>query len=109
MNDQRKVIFGQSVWRSWQADDFEILKDMRDQVIDDLVDEFMPPKSYADQWDVEAMQALCRELGLDLADRGMGAKRGVDDEIDPAIEEAADANSWPTKRMQFGDQTDADD
>ncbi len=47
MNDQRKVIFSQRREIMEAQDLSEIVKDMRDQVIDDLVDEFMPPKSYA--------------------------------------------------------------
>jgi preprotein translocase subunit SecA len=37
-----------------EAEDLsEIAEDMRHQVIDDLIDAYMPPKTYADQWDTE--------------------------------------------------------
>ena len=58
MNEQRKVIFGQRR-EIMEADDLnEIVTDMREQVIDDLIDTYMPPKTYADQWDTEGL--LCR-------------------------------------------------
>ena len=81
MNDQRKVIFGQRR-EIMEADDLaEITQDMRHQVIDDLVTQFMPPKSYADQWDVEALQlALAENLGLDAPVVDWAAEEGVDDD-----------------------------
>ena len=59
MNDQRKVIFGQRREIMEAADLSDVILDMRHQVIDDLVDEYMPPKSYADQWDIEGLYADC--------------------------------------------------
>ncbi len=38
------------------ADLSEIATDMRHQVIDDMVDEFMPPKTYPDAWDLEGLK-----------------------------------------------------
>ena len=55
MNDQRKAIFGQRL-EIMQAEDLsEIAQDMRHQVIDDLVDDYLPPKSYADQWNGDGL------------------------------------------------------
>ena len=43
----------------------EIVQDMRHQVIDDLVDQHMPPKSYADQWDTVGLKAdLVDKVGI---------------------------------------------
>ena len=59
------------------------LQDMRHQVIDDLVDQHLPPKSYADQWDTEGLHAACREwLGLDLPVAAWAAEEGVDQDGD---------------------------
>ena len=54
---------------------------MRHQVIDDAVDEFIPAKTYADQWDAAGLHAAGRsEIStLDVADRWM-EEDGVDDE-----------------------------
>ena len=48
MNDQRKVIFSQRREIMEAEDLSDITQDMREEVIDDLVDTFAPPKSYAD-------------------------------------------------------------
>ncbi|MEL6523213.1 MAG: preprotein translocase subunit SecA [Pseudomonadota bacterium] len=82
MNDQRKVIFGQRM-EIMEADDLsEITQDMRHQVIDDLVEQFMPPKSYADQWDMHAFYAASLEhLGVDVPLIAWGDEDGVDDDV----------------------------
>ena len=64
MNDQRKAIFGQRM-EVMQAEDLgEIVMDMRHQVAEDLVDHYMPPKTYADRWDAAALhEALIETHG----------------------------------------------
>ena len=106
MNDQRKVIFNQRLEIMQSRDVSEITKDMRDQVIEDLVDEFMPPKTYADQWDTQTMQAQAIErLGLDLPIVDWADEEGVDDEVIlERIEEAADA-MMAEKSEQFGEDS----
>ncbi len=93
MNDQRKVIFGQRLEVMEAQDLSEIVKDMREQVIDDLVTEHMPPKAYADQWDVEGLYAgVLDRLNLDVPVIAWAAEEGVDDDaIAERLEEAAEA------------------
>ena len=82
MNDQRKVIFGQRREIMEAEDLAEITQDMRYQVIDDLVTQFMPPKSYADQWNTEGLQsALLEGVGLEAPVVEWAAEEGVDDDI----------------------------
>ena len=82
MNDQRKVIFGQRREIMEAEDLAEITQDMRYQVIDDLVTQFMPPKSYADQWNTEGLQAaLFESVGLEAPVVDWAAEEGVDDDI----------------------------
>ncbi|WP_347827989.1 preprotein translocase subunit SecA [uncultured Planktomarina sp.] len=103
MNDQRKVIFGQRR-EIMEADDLaEITQDMRHQVIDDLVTQFMPPKSYADQWDMEGLQAAVSEnLGLDAPVSKWAAEEGVDDEtIREKLEDLGD-KFMAKKAVDFG-------
>ncbi|WP_372799809.1 preprotein translocase subunit SecA [Paracoccus seriniphilus] len=92
MNDQRKAIFSQrrEIMDSDEVGD--IADDMRHQVIDDLVDEFMPPKSYADQWDIEGLKAGVRDkLNMNLPLQEWADEEGVDQEImRERIEEATD-------------------
>jgi preprotein translocase subunit SecA len=81
MNDQRKVIFGQRLEIMSTEDLSEIVTDMRHEVIDDLLDAHMPPKSYAEQWDTEGLHEGVKEkLGVDVPVIDWAAEEGVDDE-----------------------------
>ncbi|MCF6444567.1 preprotein translocase subunit SecA [Nereida sp. MMG025] len=104
MNEQRKVIFRQRMEIMQSSDVSEITKDMRDQVIDDLVYEFMPPKTYADQWRTEEMYAATIErLNLDVPVIAWAEEEGVDDEvIIERLEEAGD-KLMAEKTAAFGD------
>ncbi|WP_137700994.1 preprotein translocase subunit SecA [Marimonas lutisalis] len=92
MNEQRKVIFKQRL-DIMKADDLsDIVKDMRNEVIDDLVEQYIPPRSYADQWDGEGLYAAVIEhLGIDVPVIEWVAEEGVDDdEITERLEKASD-------------------
>ncbi|MFM2389771.1 MAG: preprotein translocase subunit SecA [Pseudomonadota bacterium] len=82
MNDQRKAIFGQRL-EIMQAEDVnEIAEDMRHEVVTDLVDMFMPPRSYADAWDAPGLYAaVIEKLGLDLPIIKWAAEEGVDQDV----------------------------
>ncbi len=106
MNDQRKVIFGQRR-EIMESDDLsDITTDMRHQVIDDLVDHFMPPKSYADQWDTEALYAqVIEKLGVDVPVMEWANEEGVDDgEIRERLIKATD-EMMAKKATDFGPET----
>ena len=52
---------------------------MRHQVIDDIVDTHMPPKSYADQWDTEGLEVQVRaNLQLDVPVKDWAEEDGVE-------------------------------
>ena len=103
MNDQRKVVFGQRRDIMEAADLSEITSDMREQVIDDLIDEHMPARTYSDQWDGPAFQAaVLEQLNLDLPVAAWCDEDGVDDEvIRERLNEAAEA-MMKDKTEQFG-------
>jgi preprotein translocase subunit SecA len=106
MNDQRKVIFGQRMEIMEAEDLSEIVADMRHQVIDDLVDEYLPPKSYADQWDVQGLYAAClQKLGIDVPVIGWADEDGVDQDIvRERLYEASDT-FMSEKAEKFGAET----
>ena len=81
MNDQRKAIFEQRR-EFMEADDLsESIRDMRHQVIDDLVDKHIPKNAYADQWDTEGLQQSATEhLGHEFPAIEWANEEGVDDE-----------------------------
>ncbi len=82
MNDQRKVIFGQRLEIMHAEDLSEMVRDMRHQVIDDMVDLYLPAKSYADQWDAEGLQTAAQEkLGIDVPMTQWADEDGVDQDI----------------------------
>ena len=103
MNDQRKVIFDQRREVMGADDIAEVTADMRHQVIEDLVDTYMPPKSYADQWEVDDMLTAVREtLGIDPPLADWASEDGVDQEvIRERLEETAD-QYMAAKAAQFG-------
>ena len=82
MNDQRKVIFGQRLDIMGAEDINEVARDMRHQVIEDLVDQYLPPKTYADQWDVDGLHEAAREiLAVDVPVPAWAEEDGVDQEV----------------------------
>ena len=103
MNDQRKVIFNQRREIMEAKDLSEIAQDMRHDVIADLIEQYMPPKSYADQWDTEGLYAACIEkLSLDVPVIEWANEEGVDDEtIRERLENAAD-EMMAKKASSFG-------
>ncbi|MCP4823258.1 MAG: preprotein translocase subunit SecA [Shimia sp.] len=103
MNDQRKVVFSQRREIMEAADLSEIVQDMRHEVIGDMVEQYLPPKTYADQWDTEGLYASTIEhLGVDVPVIEWAAEEGVDDDkIRERLEDAAD-EMMATKAINFG-------
>jgi len=103
MNDQRKVIFSQRREIMEDEDLSETVQDMRHQVADDLVTRYIPPKTYADQWDTEGLYAAAIEhMGLDVPVIAWAKEEGVDDEV--IIERLCDESDkmMAQKAVQFG-------
>jgi preprotein translocase subunit SecA len=103
MNDQRKVVFAQRHEIMGAEEIAEVARDMRHQVIEDMVDTYMPPRSYADQWDTDGLTAAVREtLGLDLPIAQWAEEDGVDQEVlRERLETKAD-EYMASKAAQFG-------
>ena len=103
MNDQRKVIFGQRREIMGAEDISEVARDMRHQVIEDMVDSYMPPKSYADQWESEAMQDAAKQtFGIDAPIKDWAEEDGVDQEVVRERLELAADEFMAGKAVQFG-------
>lgn len=103
MNDQRKVIFSQRREIMEAEDLSEIVQDMRHQVADDLVSEYIPAKTYADQWNTEGLYAAVIErLGMDVPVMAWAEEEGVDDEA--IVERLCNASDemMASKAAQFG-------
>jgi preprotein translocase subunit SecA len=106
MNDQRKVIFGQRMEIMESEELGEIVADMRHSVIDDLTDQFLPPRSYADSWNVQGLHAaLAEKLNMDLPVAQWAAEEGVDqDVLRQRVTEASD-KMMAEKEATFGPET----
>ena len=103
LNDQRKVIFSQRREIMETDDVYEIVQDMRHEVIDDMVETYMPPKSYADQWDTEGLRAdVETKLGVTVPVVEWADEEGVDDQdIRERLYETTDT-FMDAKAEQFG-------
>ena len=57
-NDQRKVIYSQRALIMEMVDPIEAVNGMRESVITGLIDNYIPPESLEDQWNLEALIEL---------------------------------------------------
>ncbi|WP_133011129.1 preprotein translocase subunit SecA [Marinomonas flavescens] len=66
-NDQRQVIYRQRFDMMVSEDLSEAINAMREEVVANLVNEFIPPQSVYDQWDLKGLEEKARnEFGLEL-------------------------------------------
>ena len=103
MNDQRKVVYEQRRELMSVDDVSEDLRDMRRQVVDDLVGRFIPEGAYAEQWETSALhEEVLRVFGLDLPVADWAKEEGIADaEIRERIAAAADRR-MAEKAANFG-------
>ncbi|MBZ9656344.1 preprotein translocase subunit SecA [Phyllobacterium lublinensis] len=67
MNDQRKVIFEQRIELMDSKDLSETTKEMREDVVDDMISRHTPEGAYAEQWNIKQLDEDVRNiLNLDL-------------------------------------------
>jgi preprotein translocase subunit SecA len=66
-NDQRKVIYAQRTELMAAEDIADAVRGIREEVVNGLIDQFVPPDSVAEQWRIpELTQALERDFGIGL-------------------------------------------
>ena len=107
VNDQRKAVFEQRR-EFMESDDLsQVVTEMRHDTIDDLVARHLPPKAYADQWDVKGLDERVRNLlGLDLPIRDWAAEEGIaNEEIKTRLVAAADARYAEREALISSPQT----
>ncbi len=103
VNDQRKAVFEQRQ-EFLEGDDMsDVALEMRHDTIDDLIQRHMPPKTYAEQWDVEGLDERVKfVLGLELPLNRWAEEEGITPEdIAARIVNAADAR-WVEREQQIG-------
>ncbi len=66
-NDQRTIIYRQRNELMASDDISELVGDMREEVVSDIVDDYIPPQSIPEQWDIPGLEeALETEFGTQL-------------------------------------------
>ena len=95
VNDQRKAVFEQRQEFLDTEDLSELVGEFRRDTVSDLVETHIPPKAYAEQWDVEGLDEQVRKvLGLDVPIRDWAAEEGVsNEEIEERLQAAAEARA----------------
>jgi preprotein translocase subunit SecA len=92
VNDQRKAIFEQRQEFMEAPDLGDVVVEMRRDTINDIVQRHLPPKAYAEQWDVDGLDERAQELlGLTLPIRDWASEEGIaNEEIEERIVKAGD-------------------
>ncbi|MBB5661742.1 preprotein translocase subunit SecA [Brevundimonas halotolerans] len=95
VNDQRKAVFEQRQEFMDATDMSELVGEFRHDVINDLVERYMPPKAYAEQWDIDGLDEKVRStLGLELPLKEWAAEEGVsNEEFEERLLAASDARA----------------
>ena len=104
MNDQRKVIFDQRLEILNEIDLSEIIREMRYEILFDVLDESIPEKTFVDDWDIDKLDKdIKRIFSLQLPIKDWCNKDGVDaDNIrDQLIKEVDE--EYSKKSIEFGE------
>jgi preprotein translocase subunit SecA len=106
VNDQRKAVFEQRHEFMESMDLSEVISEMRVDTIEDFVNRHLPPKAYAEQWDIEGLDEHVRDyLGLELPVRDWAAEEGIaNEEIRDRILAAAEARAAEREQILTPDR-----
>ena len=106
VNDQRKAVFEQRAEFMVAADLSDVITEMRQDTVEDLVSRHLPPKAYAEQWDVAGLDEHVQNLlGLQLPIAEWAAEEGIaNEEIQARIQAAADARAAERETLISPDQ-----
>ncbi|UXM95196.1 preprotein translocase subunit SecA [Bartonella sp. HY329] len=93
MNDQRKVVFEQRNEVLDSTDLHELIAEMREEVIENMVDHYIPAGTYSEQWKPAALaEDLRQTLHLDLPIEDWANEEGIGEEqILERVREALEA------------------
>jgi preprotein translocase subunit SecA len=97
MNDQRKVIFEQRIDIMAEENVSETVRDLRHQLVNELVRVHIPEKAYAEQWNTKALKdGIAGVFGIELPIDKWAEEEGIADQeiserIIKEVDEKADA------------------
>ncbi len=92
MNDQRKVIYEQRR-EIMKADNVsEIVGDMREEVLDDVIDKHIPEKAFAEEWKISELSTEIKKIfGVDLPIIDWAKEEGIaEKEIRERVKDRSD-------------------
>ncbi len=101
INDQRKAVFEQRQEFMEAEDLSDVAVEMRHDAIDDIMQRHVPPRTYAENWDVEGLAEKVKDvLGLDLPIAAWVEEDGIDaDDVHGRITTAADARAAEREQL----------
>ncbi len=106
MNDQRKAIFAQRREIMEAKDLSDVTRDMRHQVVEDLVAEHVPARAYADQWNIEGLGAQVKQtFGIEPPIAAWADEEGVDDDLIRERLTSATDEQMAAKAARYGAET----
>ncbi|HEV2364919.1 MAG TPA: preprotein translocase subunit SecA [Caulobacteraceae bacterium] len=107
VNDQRKAVFEQRQEFMETADLSGIVAEMRRDTIAELVGRHLPPRAFAEQWDVDGLDERMRAvLGLSLPIKDWASEEGIaNEEIEERILKAADERAAEREKLLSSEQT----
>ena len=103
MNDQRKVIFDQRLEILEQEDLSETVKDMRQEVLFDILNNSIPDKTFVDDWDGDKLERdINRIFTIKLPVKSWMEEDGIDSEdIREKVSQEIE-NEYDKKSNEFG-------
>ena len=109
VNDQRKAVFEQRQEFMDASDLSELINEFRQDTITDLVGQHLPPKAYAEQWNIAGLKERVLELtGLDLPLELWAAEEGIaNEEMEERIQKVAAEKMEERLRLLGDDQMKA--
>jgi preprotein translocase subunit SecA len=109
VNDQRKAVFEQRQDFMDSDDLSELIGEFRTDTIHDLVERHMPPKAYAEKWEIpELKEAILNLTGLDLPLEEWAQEEGIaNEEFEERIQKLASEKMDERLRLLGDDQMKA--
>ncbi|WP_303830750.1 preprotein translocase subunit SecA [Asticcacaulis taihuensis] len=109
VNDQRKAVFEQRQDFMDSDDLSELIGEFRTDTIHDLVERHMPPKAYAEKWEIpELKEAILNLTGLDLPLEEWAQEEGIaNEEFEERIQKLAEEKMEERLRLLGDDQMKA--
>lgn len=109
VNDQRKAVFEQRQDFMDSDDLSELIGEFRTDTIHDLVERHMPPKAYAEKWEIpELKEAILGLTGLDLPLAEWAEEEGIaNEEFEERIQKLASEKMEERLRLLGDDQMKA--